>query len=414
MRYELGNMDKYTLAVRETVMENASFFKAILDETVDSEKLLKAVKVALEYHPLFKCKIVHDKQYYLEDNDDQEIILFNVNTYDRPKEFGKNTNGYLFQICYCDHTLSFEWCHAVSDGKGAINFFSTILDAYYGLSLPDIPKQFPLNLGYESVYDKSVEPFGQIKQPKGFKAKNMKTVKNGYRCTSHILKVKTENLMRVAKKVDATPAAIIVPLFCQAIREHLPTTIKNRNVSCGIVVDCRKPMKMETMHNFIFNKVITYRDSFDALKLPELATVYRGILDLFVQPENIIWACTEMKDSTDFLYNLKPRCLQKVLMKAVGKIVKHSMNNIGFTYLGKVPFSEEVKKHVVDFSFCSWPDIGDCVMAAIDLNGTLIINVCENYADKGVVDSFMRICRELDIDINKNEPTVFEQANVRF
>ena len=57
MRYELGIMDRYAIAVTGSVMENASFFKATLDEQTDAEKLLAAVKTALEYHPLFKCKM---------------------------------------------------------------------------------------------------------------------------------------------------------------------------------------------------------------------------------------------------------------------------------------------------------------------------------------------------------------------
>lgn len=413
MRYELGNMDKYPLAVMETVMENASFFKASLDEDVDEQRLYQSIKIALEYHPLFKCKLSYDKQYYLEDNDADELKIFNVDTDNRPKEFGKNTNGYLFQVCYFKNTISLEWCHAVTDGRGAIRFLSTILDAYFQVDLPEIPKEFPLKLGFESIYDESVKSFGQIKQPKGFKAKDLKVIKNGYKCTSHVLKVQTADIMKVAKKFDTTPSAIVVPLFSRAIREHLPKNIKNRNVSCGIVVDCRAPMKMDTMHNFINTKVITYQDKFDEFDLQKISTIYRGILDLYVQPENIISSCTEMKKSTDFLYNMRPRFIQKFLMKIVGKIVKRTMNNIGFTYLGRVPFSEKVKSHLIDFNFRSWPDIGDCVIAAVDLNGILIIDICENYYDKGIIDSFIKICKDNDIDIKVCEENIFEQANVR-
>ncbi|MBE6015327.1 MAG: hypothetical protein E7241_08215 [Lachnospiraceae bacterium] len=413
MKYELGNMDRYSIAVNGSVMENSSFMKAMLDETVDAEKLMRAVKTALDYHPLFKCKMSYKKQYYLEDNDNAEIVLFNADTGDRPKEYGKNTNGYLFQVCYFENTVSFEWCHAVTDGRGASRFFSTILDAYFGVDLPEIPKEFPLELGYESIYDKSVKPIGQVKQPAGFKAKDLKTIANGYKCTSHVLKVETAEVLRAAKKNDATPSAIFVPLFCRAIREHLPENIHNRNVSCGIVVDCRKPMQMETMHNFIYTKVITYQDKFDSYDLPKLSTVYRTILDLTVLPENLIWSCTDMKASTDILYRLRPLALQKVVVRAVARIVKKTMDNIGFTYIGRVPFSETVKSHMTDFCFRSWPDIGDCVIAAADLNGTLILDVCENYADKGIVDSFINICEKYDIHLKKSETTIFEQSNLR-
>lgn len=170
---------------------------------------------------------------------------------------------------------------------------------------------------------------------------------------------------------------------------------------------------MDTMHNFINNKVITYQDKCDDYDLPKLSTIYRGILDLFVQPENIIWACTDLKDSTDVLYNFRPLKLQKAAVKTVGKIVKRTMNNIGFTYLGRAPFSEEVKKHLNDFNFRTWTDTGDCVIATVDLNGTLIIDVCENYADKGVVDSFIRICNEFGMGIKETETTVFEQTNLK-
>ncbi|MCR5002534.1 MAG: hypothetical protein K6A71_12155 [Lachnospiraceae bacterium] len=413
MRYELGNMDRYSAAVMGSVMENSSYMKAVLDETVDPDRLMKAVKTALEYHPLFKCKLSYDKQYYLEDNNDAELILFNADTHNRPKEYGKNTNGYLFQICYFENTVSLEWCHAVTDGRGSSRFFSTILDSYFGVELPEIPKEFPLKLGYESVYDKSVKPIGQVKQPAGFRAKDMKVIDNGYKCTSHVLKVETAKVLKVAKKSGTTPTAILVPLFCRAVRKHLPESAKNHNVSCGIVMDCREPMKMDTMHNFVYNKVITYQDRFDSYDINKLSTVYRAILDLSLQPENIIWACTDMKDSTDFLYTLRPLMLQKIVLRSVSILIKQTMNNIGFTYLGRVPFSEAVKSHMQDFTFRSWPDIGACVIAAADLNGTLILDVCENYTDKGVVNSFINICKNFDINMTETETTVFEQANLR-
>ena len=413
MRYELGNADKYFMAVNGTVMENTPFFKAVIDETVDRDRLLTSIKAALRYHPLFNCRLSYDREYYLEDNDGEEIVIFNTDTDSRPKEFGKNTNGYLFQICYFKNTISLEWCHAVTDGRGAIRFFSTVLDAYFGLEMPEPPKEFPLKPGYESIYDKSVKPFGQIRQPSGFGAGDMKVIKNGYKCTSHVLKVPTEEVMRVAKKTDSSPAAVIVPLFCRALRKHIPEKAGNRNVSCGIVVDCRAPMKMETMHNFISNKVITYQDRFDSYDLPKLSTVYRSILDVFVQPENIIRACTDLKSSTDFLYNLRPLKLQRAVTKIVGRIVKRTMNNIEFTYIGRVPFSEEVKRHLEGFDFRSWPDNGDCVVAAVDLNGTLILDVCENYADKGVVGSFIDICKVHGLNVEEAETMIFEQANVR-
>ena len=270
MRYELGNIDHYAIAVSGSVMENTPFFKATLDETVEPRKLYKAVRTAMNYHPLFKCKMSYDKGYFLEDNGNRRLRLFHTDTAGMPKEYGRRTNGYLFQICYFGKELSLEWCHAVTDGRGALRFLSTILEAHFGLPLPEVPKCFPLPLAFESIYDKKVRSFGQIKQPSGYRTGAMKMIPNGYKCTSHVLKVPTAEVMRVAKQADTTPAAILVPLFCRALRRHLPKKIRNRNVSCSIVVDCRKQMQLETMRNFYYGKVITYQDRFDAYDLPRL------------------------------------------------------------------------------------------------------------------------------------------------
>ena len=94
MKYELGNMDRYSIAVNGSVMENSSYMKATLDETVDAEKLMRSVKAALDHHPLFKCKMSYKKQYFLEDNDNAEIVLFNADTGDKCRAQGKRSENY--------------------------------------------------------------------------------------------------------------------------------------------------------------------------------------------------------------------------------------------------------------------------------------------------------------------------------
>ena len=44
---------------------------------VDAKRLYDAVKCALKEHPLFACTVVYDKQFYLEEHD-EEFKLFNV------------------------------------------------------------------------------------------------------------------------------------------------------------------------------------------------------------------------------------------------------------------------------------------------------------------------------------------------
>lgn len=411
MIYELGNIDRYAIAANGTCMENASFFSVTLKESVDGEKLRQAVCSVLKNHPLFKTKVVYKKQYYLETND-ASVTVTASSAAERPKEFGKSTNDYPWRLCYDGRDICFEWCHVITDGKGAIAFLTDILNAYFGFPLC-YPAERSLVLGYESLYDKKIESFGQTKQAKGFSVKNFPVIKNGFKCQSHVLSLKTSDLLKVAKKNDATPVAVLVPLICKTVRSRIPETVKNRNVRCGIAIDCRKPSGIDTAHNFVYVKPITYTDRFDTLDLPTLSTVYRAMLDLFLDKDNLAAACTDMIDQTDFLYRLRPLWLQRFVMKIVAKAVKNSMQNVGFTYLGKVSFGERLCEKIEKFGFRTWPDIGHCCVAAVDFNGTLFLDFCENYKDKKVISAFIGICDEYGLKVKLEKEETFEQAAMK-
>ena len=273
----------------------------------------------MKEHPLFACTIVYDKQYFLEENDN-EFSFYNVNEENRPLIYGDATNGFLWQICYDDYTVIFEWYHVISDGRGGFEFFSSILAHYFNV---ERPVEINLDLGLESLYDKKEEGIPQKKQAKGFKAKHMPYMKRGYRTDCHILKVPMKEVLAVSKKNDSSPAAVLPPLFAMAMRRHLSERIKNRNVCCNVIIDCRKPMNFKTMHNCVLSKKITYIDKYDKLDFSVVSTIYRALIDLAVQPENIVSEATKMVDTIKALVSIKPRPLQKAVVNIVTKSMKH-------------------------------------------------------------------------------------------
>ena len=408
-RYQLGVMDLFPILINKTCIENSPFFKVRFVEKVDAERLYNAVKCALKDHPLFACTIVYDKQYYLEEHD-KDFRFFNVNEENRPLKYGDDTNGFLWQICYDDYHVIFEWCHAISDGRGGSEFFSSVLSYYF-----NVKRQVELNLdlGLESLYDKSEKGLPQKKQAPGFKAKHIPYMKRGYKTDCHILKVPMKEVLSVSKKNDSSPAAVLPPLFSMAMRKNLSERIKNRNVCCNIIIDCRTPMKFKTMHNCVLTKKITYVDKYDNMDFPVVSTIYRSLIDLAVQPENIVSEATGMVNTIRSLVPIKPRFLQKAVVNILAKSMKHTDSNFVLTYLGKMDFGEEVMKGISDFSFRSWTDFGECNLAAVDFGGTLVLTICENFYSKEIIKDFIDICNEKGIHFEIEREYEYEQANLR-
>jgi hypothetical protein len=180
-----------------------------------------------------------------------------------------------------------------------------------------------------------------------------------------------------------------------------------------VVIDCRKPMRFQTMHNCIISKNITYIDRYDTMDFAQVSTIYRSLLDLAVQPENIVKAATETVDMIKPMISVKPRFLLKALAKVVFGRMKHSECNFTFTYLGKLDLPDEVMSGLADLNFRSWPDFGECNVAAIDFGGTLILNICENYQDKNIIPDLINICSAVGIHFETADELSFEQANLR-
>ena len=408
-RHRLGVMDLYPISANKTVMENNPFFQVKLKEPVNEERLHAAVKQSLSEHPLFACTLRYKKGYYLESNE-KEFLLIRAAEENRPLAFGDATNGFLWQMCYDEYTISFEWCHAISDGKGAFSFFSSVLCHYFGVERSVEPA---LELGLESLYNKAEKGIPQKEQAKGFAAHALPFLKRGYRTDCHVLKATMSEVLAVAKKCNSSPAAVLTPLVSMALRKHINPKAKNKNVRCSVVIDCRAPMHFQTMHNCIISKNITYVDRYDTMEFARVSTIYRSLLDLAVQKENIVKAATEFIRTVGPLVSIKPRFLQKALAKIVFGVMKHSECNFVFTYLGKADLPDEVMSGLADFNFRSWPDFSECNVAAIDFNGTLILNICENFRDKQIIPDLIDICSTVGIHFETADVLGFEQANLR-
>lgn len=409
-KYELDTMDIYSVAVNKTTMENATFFAIELDEEINEERLIKAIKKAIEYNPLFGCKVVDkNNRSYLEKND-KPIKVFNVKEEDRPKVFVNGTNDYCFQITYYKNHLTFEWYHIITDGAGAVEFLYSLLNAYFDRCLDSIPEEFDTDVYLKALIDKNAKPLGRKQEPKGFNNKYLPIEKRGYKCMTHIIRVPVEDVIKISKRAESTPAAVFVPLLSRAIRKNLPTNIKNRNVSCNVMINVRDKLKIKTMHNAAIGKVLTYTDAMDKHDFDMIATCYRSMLDLAVQEENIVYNLTDTASSIDLLMGLR----KLKLNKPIASIIKNSMNNVVFTYISRLHFDEVVKSHIKKIDARSWPDIGNLVIAMIDFDGTFVLDITENYKNKNIVLDFLKELEEHNIRYEYEEPFIFEQANARW
>ena len=413
MRYNLGYMDKYPIEAAGSVIENNPMFKIYMKSPVDAARLEGALYKAMETYPLFATRVEFDGEYYLATNT-RPIKLIHAGEEDRPLNFGKDTNDYPWQCCYRDNVITFEWLHGVTDGLGAMNFFSQVLIRYCQPELPaSVPVEpLPLGLGLEPFYDPKEKGENFHTDPPGFSFKDFPAIKNrGYTTDCHHLRASTAEIAACARNLGSSFAPVIALLFSKALRRRLPENIKNRNVACNVVMNLRQPLEYETMHNCVEYKRITYQDKYDAMSLKDAAAEYKHILDNGRLKANVVKMVTDRVRLFRVLHAIRVKKILNSIVSLTGLLLKDKDCNFVLTYPGQITFPKSVLDEVEDVQLKLWHDFGECIIACLDYNGVFNVNICENYADKGVVDEFIRISEEVGIHWENVSCAEFTQAH---
>ncbi len=400
MRYELAFKDKVMYALIGTKAEISPAFVMKFKTDIDGARLTKAVQDAIIKYPIVGCRFSEKGGIHYEENSGP-LPIVNAPLEKKPRYFGRDTNGYLWQITYYGPDLSFDRSHVVSDGRGWLAFFKLVMRYYYGLGDDTGSSKYP-EKELEDFADASAKGYARTAQPKGFRRSSVPFIRrrnDAGEC--HILTADMKQVLAAAHKVEASPATILAPLFSRALRANMKRGTKNRHVSCIIPIDARGPLKFDTTHNGIGEAEITYRDRFDGMDLSTVSTIYRAILDLQVQPESMIEHITKQYRSYTPILNIKFKGLQKLIFRIAGSYAKSHQANFVLTYLGKASFAPEVLSDLSEYYVRSWHQFMDCNISAVDLNGTLFINVIENYQNKKIIDDFIHICHDAGIDLKK-------------
>lgn len=411
MRYNLGYMDKYPIEAAGSVIENTPMYRVFFKKPINPITLEAAFYKAMERFPLFKTKVKFDSEYYLEDNDAPLKILKSKEE-DRPSIFGNNTNGYPWRTIYYEDKLCFEWLHGVSDGVGALNFLKQVLCDYFGVENNIPQNKFLVASGLEPFFDNSEKGKGYHVDPQGFSFKDFpKIKKRGYKTDCHELRCDTSEILEVSKICESSVSLIVALLFSKALRLHLKENVSNKNVACNVVLDLRRPLNYETMHNCVDYKRITYQDRYDKMSFKSVAKEYKNLLDNARIPANVIRAITQRVSIFKLAHILRGKKAIKLCLKLYGLFTKDTDCNFVVTYPGKIELPEKIKDEIDNIDFKVWHDYGECIIACVDYNGQFNVNISENFVDKGVVEDFIEISDNIGVHFTELKNSEFTQSH---
>ena len=131
--FKLDNAAKLYPAVSNAQWSSTFRVSAELYETIDPERLQKAVNLTLKRFPSLKVRMRAGVfWYYLEENEAPLMVQPDIGHPCMPFHFKKD-NGYLLRVFYFRNRISAEFFHSLTDGTGGLTFMKTLAVEYLRL-----------------------------------------------------------------------------------------------------------------------------------------------------------------------------------------------------------------------------------------------------------------------------------------
>ena len=233
-------------------------FYCQLKEEVDPDILQSALDQTMEKYPLFQAVLRKGLfWFYLESREIKALV--------KPERkppcsqlYIPDQKSLLFRVSYHKNRINFEVYHALTDGTGAMNFITELVQDYLILAHPEV--ELPrIEMADEatpgekeedsfSQYYSSKIPKNKEKKPPAVQLKGEKLVHSDMQITEVIFSVK--EILTKARSYGVSITIFLTAILLCAIHEEIPKNRQKRPITLMIPVNLRNYFPSQSMGNF--------------------------------------------------------------------------------------------------------------------------------------------------------------------
>lgn len=385
-------------------------FYCQLKETVNGELLQRALDQTMEKYPLFQAVLRKGLfWFYLERRDIHAAV--------KPEKLPPCSRLYipdkkslLFQVSYHENRMNFEVYHALTDGTGAMNFLSELVQNYLILAYPEagLPRvKYEENItpgdqeedSFSQYYSSEI-PRNKEKKMAAVKLKGEKLVHSDMDITEVIIPVK-ETLTK-ARSYGVSITVFLTAMLLCAIHEEIPKNRQKKPIALMIPVNLRNYFPSQSMGNFfgwievgyVFEDETTFEEVLNSVK-----EQFRNEL----QKEKIAMNMNGyVRIEKNPLVRAVPLEIKKYFLMAGANLGSRSITAV-YSNIGIIHLPEEYKKYIDRFGiFASTNSLQLCSCSYED---QLVLGFTSKIPDDSIQRNFVKILKEEEIPYKeeKNE-----------
>jgi NRPS condensation-like uncharacterized protein len=347
----------------------ASYFRlsVVLKESIDPVVLQLVAEKTLFRFPNFNTRLRKGLFWnYLENQSNPFKVKPDPNT------FGTNTRPndrlkHLIEIYYHRQRISIEVFHAITDGKGGMEFLKTLTLAYLrekGYSVDAEGMMFDANdqVTYAELEDSFATKMTNGKSTWLPTAKAFHLKGDYFEHTGHYLThlhLSASELVKIAKAKQTTITGLIASMLLLILIQKQESTHpkKRKKIILSIPVDMRKYLPSKTMKNFVmtiniggyFNPNATFQEVLDIVNQQLKDGQKLDILSPQIR--------ANLKAERMLLLRFIPLMIKRWIIKSVFNRVGEPALSMTMSNLGKIEMPQSTQSFIDHFEFmiCSTP-----------------------------------------------------------
>lgn len=326
-----------------------------LYEKIDKNILEEAFRKTIKKYPYFFVRFVSSKSFFVAE------ILENIEGVSEKKNFSnfnfqEDRKACEAQVLYSDKTIIFEFFHAISDGKGGIQFLLSLAAEYLSIKYND--KKISSNIEHIPIHEQLEDGYkiharGLVKEKRRgltYKIKGTLKPDNTINISSYYLS--TEKIKKLAKKhkvsVNAFMSSLLFMALIKAQKEN--NSNKFKKIRINVPVNLRTRFNCNTMKNFVLSVYPEISSEKDITELPEVCTGVHKYIEKSIDIERLAGRCA----SSNKLYESTMLKILPIFIKK--KLIQFAMNldfntSMTFSNLGIISFPTGMEKYISDIEF---------------------------------------------------------------
>ncbi|MGL4949731.1 MAG: hypothetical protein ACRC5M_05055 [Anaeroplasmataceae bacterium] len=388
-----------------------------MNQDVQSEFLVEALKLSLMRFPTFNVKIKKGFfWFYLDRNKKQPIVKMENNYVLRSINLRQN-RGFLFTLSYFENRINLEIFHSLSDGAGGMEFFKSITYNYLNLLNSGLINDGTVKALEELDDDVLIKE--EISDSFVFNYKNdvdkYDSEKTAFRIDEKIYtsnwsdliqaEMSSTELKKIAKQYDATITEYLGGIIHLAIYNLYYKKCKStKPVKLFIPVNARKFFNSRSIRNFVLYVRTEADYSEDKIDLETCINYVKQTFKKELTKERLEQRIkSNVHLEKKIALRIVPLFLKNITVKIGYLFLGTNINTMLFSNLGVIKMPEGSSEFIHRFDFC----LGSCTRtpiscAGVSYNDVFVLSFISKMKDNSLVSYIFKTIGKEGISIKVN------------